>query len=80
MVYGAGASSNRRQDERITGGAPDYTSDFSRFLPNLGLRWNRGEVEIYGNMSTSYEPPFFSEALTLNMARDAQTATTFEIY
>lgn len=79
LVYGAGASSNRRENERITGGAPDYTVDYSRLLPKLGLRWNRGEVELYGNVSTSYEPPSFSEALTLNRARDAQTATTFEI-
>lgn len=79
LVYGAGASSNRRKSERITTNAPDYSLSYSRFLPKLGLRWNRDEVEFYGNVSTSHEPPSFSETLTLNTARDAQTATTFEI-
>jgi iron complex outermembrane receptor protein len=48
-------------------------------MPKLGLRWDRRDVQVYANVSGSYEPPSFSETLTLNTARHAQTATTWEL-
>ncbi len=78
-VLGAGAAANRRESDQTVGATPDYGLDYQRLMPKLGLRWDRREVQVYANVSGSYEPPSFSETLTLNTARSAQTATTWEI-
>lgn len=79
LVLGASASANRRENDQTVGTAPDYDLDYQRFMPKLGLRWDGSDVQVYTNISASYEPPSFSEALTLNTARLAQTATTWEL-
>jgi len=79
LVLGASASANRRENDQTVGTAPDYDLDYHRFMPKLGLRWDAPDVQVYTNVSASYEPPSFSEALTLNTARLAQIATTWEL-
>lgn len=79
LVLGASAASNQRDNRQTAGATPDYTLSYDRIMPKLGLRWDRDDLQIYANISSSYEPPSFSETLTLNTARSAQTATTFEI-
>lgn len=77
-IAGVATAANRRENERINGGAPSYTLDYDRVMPKIGLRWDSARVQVFANLSESYEPPSFSEALTLNTARHAQTATTVE--
>lgn len=79
LVLGASAATNDRKNEQTTGAAPDYDLGYDRVLPKLGLRWDHRDIQVYANVSGSYEPPSFSETLTLNTARFAQTATTWEI-
>ncbi len=79
LIVGASAAINERRNERIAGGVADYSLRYDRAMPKLGLRWERAAVQFFTNVSGSYEPPSFSETLTLNTARHAQTATTYEI-
>jgi len=79
LVLGTSASGNRRQSDQTVGTTPDYNLDYHRIMPKLGLRWDARDVQVYANLSGSYEPPSFSETLTLNTARLAQTATTWEL-
>ena len=79
LVLGASGSSNRRRNQQTFGATPHYDHDYSRLMPKVGLRWDHRDVQVYANLSGSYEPPSFSETLTLNTAREAQTATTWEL-
>lgn len=79
LVLGAAAAHNRRRNDQTLGGTRDYALDYSRIMPKAGLRWDGLDLQVFANVSGSYEPPSFSETLTLNTARDAQTATTWEI-
>ena len=79
LVAGVVGAANRRRNEHLVGATPDYALDYHRIMPKLGARWDRGDVQIYANVSLSYEPPSFSETLTLNAPRFAQTATTWEL-
>lgn len=81
LVLGASAARNRRENDQTIGATPDYALDYDRLMPKLGLRWDSadGTGQVYANVSGSYEPPSFSETLTLNAPRHAQTATTWEL-
>ncbi len=79
LVLGASAATNRRENDQTVGATPDYDLEYERLMPKLGLRWDRREAQVYANVSGSYEPPSFSETLTLSTARFAQTATTWEL-
>lgn len=81
LVLGASASASRRENDQTVGTTPDYDLDYDRLMPKLGLRWDSADrsAQVYANVSGSYEPPSFSETLTLNTARLAQTATTWEL-
>jgi iron complex outermembrane receptor protein len=79
LVIGGNASRNWRRNERVTGGAPSYNLKYDRLMPKIGLRWDGRATQVYANVSGSYEPPSFSETLTLNAPRKSQTATTWEI-
>jgi iron complex outermembrane receptor protein len=78
LVLGASASTNRRKNGQNSGATPDYDLDYERVMPKVGLRWDARDLQFYANVSGSYEPPSFSETLTLNTARHAQTALTWE--
>ncbi len=79
VVLGLSAAANRRENDSTFGATPDYTLNYQRVMPKLGLRYDTRTLQFYTNVSSSYEPPSFSETLTLNTARHAQTATTFEL-
>lgn len=79
FVFGASAAVNRRENAQTFGPTPDYALDYQRLMPKLGLRYDTPNLQLYTNVSSSYEPPSFSETLTLNTARHAQTAATFEL-
>jgi len=79
FVLGANAARNRRMSDQTLGGTPDYDLVYHRFMPKVGLRWDGQEVQVFTNVSGSYEPPSFSETLTLNTARKSQTASTWEL-
>lgn len=81
-VLGAVASRNERETRRIFGPTPpnsSYDRSYDDLAPKLGLRWDRADVQVYGNVSGSYEPPSFSEAGTAVVANEAQEATTVEL-
>lgn len=81
-VAGMIASHNRRQNTRAFGpvnASTNYDLKYDQIAPKLGVRWQGKGVQFFANASGSYEPPSFSETVTANAARDAQTATTFEI-
>lgn len=79
LVLGLGAAMNRRDNNQNLGATPDYALDYRRLMPKIGLRWDGRRRQFYVNVSGSHEPPSFSETLTLNTAREAQTATSWEI-
>jgi len=79
LVLGASAGHNRRENQKGFGGVASYKLNYDRIMPKAGLRWDAREVQVFANVSGSYEPPSFSETLTLNTARAAQTATTWEL-
>ena len=81
-VLGAVASRNERETRRVFGPTPpnsSYDRSYDDLAPKLGLRWDRSDVQVYGNVSGSYEPPSFSESGTAVVANEAQEATTVEL-
>lgn len=79
LILGASAATNRRESDQTFGATPDYSFSYHRLMPKLGLRYDTPTLQLYTNLSSSYEPPSFSETLTLSTPRRAQTATTFEL-
>jgi iron complex outermembrane recepter protein len=83
-VLGFSAAHNRRETTRTFGAvnpSNTYDRDYDNLAPKVGLRWDNAarDVQLYANVSGSYEPPSFSESGTAVVANDAQTATTVEI-
>lgn len=56
-----------------------YDDSYSNIAPNIGLLYEKGDVQYFAGISGSYEPPSFAETVTANTARDAQTAHTIEV-
>lgn len=79
LVLGASAAKNIRENRQGFAGVPSYKLTYDRLMPKVGLRYDLRDAQVYANVSGSYEPPSFSETLTLNTARHAQTATTYEL-
>jgi iron complex outermembrane receptor protein len=78
-ILGATAASDRRENKQLLGSSASYDRTYEDFSPKVGLRWDARNFQIFGNVSSSFEPPSFSEtngALTPNRA---QTANTVEI-
>jgi iron complex outermembrane receptor protein len=81
-VIGGIASHNKRKNTRrfgTTTAATNYDLSFDELAPKVGMRWDGMGMQFFANVSGSYEPPSFSEAITANIARRAQTALTYEI-
>jgi iron complex outermembrane receptor protein len=84
-ILGAAASRNERENRRVFGPTPansSYDRSFDDFAPKIGLRWDANEeksIQVYTNVSGSYEPPSFSESGTAVVANKAQDALTYEI-
>ncbi len=60
------------------GALTSYDDSFTNLAPNLGLLHEKHDIQYFIGISRSFEPPSFSEAVTNNTARDAQTANTIE--
>ncbi len=56
-----------------------YDDSFANIDPSLGLMHELNDIQYFIGISRSFEPPSFSEAVTANIARDAQTANTLEL-
>ena len=78
-VAGAVAASSRRENEQQSGSAASYDRSYESVMPKIGLRWDRGGVQVFGNFSGSYEPPSFSETNGALTPNEAQTANTVEL-
>jgi iron complex outermembrane receptor protein len=78
-VIGATAAHNRRDSDVSVGTAKSYDTTYQDFSPKLGLRWDAPHFQVFGNVSSSYEPPSFSETTAGTVANDSQTADTIEI-
>lgn len=77
-IVGANAATNRRENEQRIGTVPDYDRTYDHVSPKVGFRWDGPEVQVFGNVSGSYEPPSFSETNGALTPNKAQTATTVE--
>ncbi len=78
-ILAATASWNRRDSQTEAGTNPSYDRDYHNISPKAGVVWESGDVQVFGNVSGSYEPPTFSETNSAMNANEAQTATTVEI-
>ncbi|BCU79320.1 TonB-dependent receptor [Luteolibacter sp. LG18] len=80
LIAGASAAYNRRENDLTFGTGRDYANDYSNVSPKAGFRWDASqEVQVYGNVSGSYEPPSFSESIASTLTNKAQTAVTYEL-
>ncbi|MFD2257992.1 TonB-dependent receptor family protein [Luteolibacter algae] len=85
LTTGLSAAYSIRENERFFNATPpalgsltNYDDSYSNVAPNLGLVYEKNDIQYFTGISGSYEPPSFSEAVTNNIARDAQTAATIE--
>jgi len=77
-VLGTTAAYNTRENDQQIGTAASYDRDYDHVSPKLGLRWDGRDVQVYTNVSSSYEPPSAGETGGA-VANDAQTAVTVEL-
>lgn len=56
-----------------------YDDSYANIAPYLGLLHEKNHIQWFAGFSGSFEPPSFAEAVTANVARDAQTAHTLEV-
>ncbi len=83
-IGGVSAARNGRDTRRTFGPTPpnsSYDRSYDALSPKLGVRWDSPsrDVQLYANVSESYEPPSFGDAGTAVVANGAQTATTVEL-
>ncbi len=87
LVTGVQAThTTRNQDDLLKAGGVDLTRDknYQRVSPKLGMVYDATpDIQFFGNISNSFEPPSFSELTTGSAVSpvfaDAQHATTFEV-
>ena len=60
------------------GALTTYDDSFANIAPAVGLLHEKNGIQWFAGYSRSFEPPSFSETVTANIARDAQTADTIE--
>jgi iron complex outermembrane receptor protein len=71
----------RYDDEFPANGDQSLDAAYHRALPRIGLLWERGDWQLYGNLSDCFEPPSFGELTGgpgVSLLR-AQTARTLEL-
>lgn len=61
------------------GALTTYDDAYAHIAPSIGLMHEMNEIQYFIGLSRSFEPPSFSEAVTANIARNAQTANTLEL-
>lgn len=74
----------RKQKDLFTAGALDRSKNYQRFTPKVGLIYELNpEIQFFSNVSTSFEPPSFSELtagpVMAPVFAKAQRAITFEV-
>lgn len=74
----------RKQKDLFGAGAQDRSKSYQRFTPKVGLIYELNpEIQFFGNVSTSFEPPSFSELTSgpvmAPVFAKAQRAITFEV-
>ncbi len=74
----------RKQKDLFTAGALDRSKNYQRFTPKAGLIYELNpDIQFFGNVSTSFEPPSFSELtagpVIAPVFAKAQRAITFEV-
>jgi iron complex outermembrane receptor protein len=80
----AAAYSTRESDREFPnippapGALTTYDDSYANIAPSLGLLHEKDGIQWFAGISRSFEPPSFSEAVTNDIARDAQTANTIE--
>lgn len=80
LVAGSTLAWNRRVNEQKFGGAGSYTRTYDNVSPKLGFRFDPApDLQFYGNVSGSFEPPSFSETGALAAPNRAQRARTVEL-
>ena len=62
----------------VPGALTTYDDSYANIAPSLGLLHEKDSIQWFAGISRSFEPPSFSETVTANIARDAQTANTIE--
>lgn len=60
------------------GALTSYDDSYANIAPAIGLLHEKDGIQWFAGLSRSFEPPSFSETVTNNIARDAQTANTME--
>lgn len=60
------------------GALTSYDDSYANIAPAIGLLHEKDGIQWFAGLSRSFEPPSFSETVTNNTARDAQTANTIE--
>ena len=60
------------------GALTSYDDSYANIAPAIGLLHEKEAIHWFAGLSRSFEPPSFSETVTNNVARDAQTANTIE--
>jgi iron complex outermembrane receptor protein len=79
LVAGYTFAAIRRVNRQEVGGAGSYTRTYDNLSPKLGFRWDGPGVQVFGNVSGSFEPPSFSETGALAAPNRAQRARTVEL-
>lgn len=80
LIGGSSFARNQRRNEQELGGSGSYDRDYRNASPKIGLRWDAAAgVQLYANVSDSYEPPSFSETGALTAPNRAQKARTVEV-
>ncbi len=79
----AAQSSRKYEDKFLTDGVNNsFDADYSQVSPKLGVRYEiTSAIQVYGNLSRSYEPPSFGELAGGPMITQVrkQSASTLEI-
>ncbi len=82
-VGGQWTDANRRVTAHVPGLASTgalYEQSYRRFSPKLGLLHHlTNNVDVFANVSASFEPPSFSEGPVGGQPLKAQRATTYEV-
>jgi iron complex outermembrane recepter protein len=86
LVFGGRADFARREfdDEFFADGDRSDERTYEAFVPKVGFLWDESsEVQVYGNVSRSYEPPLLLELTSYGapgfLDLDAQDAWQFEV-
>ncbi|CAM2987713.1 TonB-dependent receptor family protein [Rariglobus hedericola] len=78
VVLGTTVAHNTRENDQLLGAAASYDRSYDNVSPKVGLRWDGRDVQLYTNVSGSYEPPSAGETGGA-VANDAQKAVSVEI-